>query len=243
MKFVVSSDYHLDHVSNGRSRFREIREAVMHTVNVAVQEKAAAWIFLGDAMNPDSGPDVFPCLKVLQDAAFILHENGIESIAITGNHDVIERGAEFGPASTLMMFGTHPMRLFDQPIVSSVAGVEVLALPFTSTAFTYDPEKFVKEMVSLKASRPLFVLSHLNIRGVVPGSETHEMPRGRDVWLPDEAISEVAKHRSVTVLSGHYHRQQVHVTPSGLPVHIVGSVARMTHGEETNSPGYFVIDG
>lgn len=243
MRIVVCSDLHLDWVSSGVSRFEEVSAAVDRTVDAAIERDADAWMFLGDAGNPDSGSCVFRCLDVLVRAAVRNREQNIRTIMLAGNHDTIEDGRSdtfLSPLRSLpgvdVIEAPRSLTLRDR----SGAEVQLLGLPYASTSNDYDPAAAVDRECGGKGT--LLVVEHLCVRGIVPGSETEDMPRGRNVWFPDDEVAVVARRRRTIVLGGHYHKGQVHETPSGLPVQIVGAPARFKHSEETNSPRFLVAD-
>lgn len=166
---------------------------------------------------------------------------------LTGNHDVIEDGSGSSVLSPLKS-------LVDEVVVCDGLGPSsylldtamLCFLPFTPTCERYDPAMVV-DQVSADASlvgRKLVVLSHLNVPGAAPGSETTDMPRGRDVWLPVEAIDRVQAitGKPALVLQGHYHRSQQLFVGSGFPVHVVGSLARLRFDEANNEPSYLVVE-
>jgi len=243
MRIVVCSDLHLDWVSSGVSRFDEVAAAVDRIVDVAIEREADAWLFAGDAMNPDSGSCVFRCLDVLVRATGRCHRNGIRSILIAGNHDTIEDGRSDTTLSPLRSLpGVDVLESPRLIVLTDKNGLEVqlLGLPYVSTSNDYSPAAVIDRECG--GIGPLLVVEHLNVRGIVPGSETDDMPRGRSVWFPDEEVMDVARRRPTTVIGGHFHRAQRHTCPSGLEVRIVGSVCVLTHGEEANSPSFLVVD-
>jgi DNA repair exonuclease SbcCD nuclease subunit len=234
MRLVVSSDYHLDHVTRGIARFAEIERAVRRTVQVAIEREADAWIFLGDAMDPDSGSCVFRCARVLVSVAAELAEHDIRSIWIAGNHDVIEAS---GMGTTLSpLRNLHPLvHVFEEPGALMVSDRRFVALPFTSTDRTYDPATVAREMAVKKGD---IVLSHLSVPGIIPGEETHEMPRGKDILYPFAETVEASWR-----LQGHYHRpQEFRPREGGSPIVIPGSLARLTFGEEKNDPSFLCFE-
>lgn len=236
MKVLITSDWHLDHCSLGHARFDELQRAVHETVQTAIEEMCTHYFFLGDLCDPDRGVSVFQCVDVAIRAALILSKAGIESHWLAGNHDVIEDGS--GTTTLTPMRGLMTLETAGCPIVVHEKpghfelheGWELLTLPFTSTSHTYDPETWVDIAGD---NRKLIVIGHLSVPGVIPGEETHEMPRGRDVVFPRDAFRERTKETHL--FNGHYHRQQVH---NG--VHIPGSLARLTFGEEKHEPGFLI---
>jgi DNA repair exonuclease SbcCD nuclease subunit len=238
MRVVVTSDWHLDHVTHGVSRFAELETAVHRTVDAAIEEGADAYFFLGDLCDPDSGSCVFRCAKVALDAATRLAAKGIASIWLAGNHDVIEDGTGCTTLTPLlaMAAASESVHVAERPCLVELGdGYRVICLPFTATSHAYDVEASLLELARGCHDRDkTIVLSHLNVPGVIPGEETTEMPRGREVVLPVAW----AKTHAGLVLQGHYHRKQK--TNDG--VWIPGSLARLTFGEEKHDPGFLVVE-
>jgi len=233
------SDLHLDAVTMGVPRFPELEQALAHTVQVAAQQKVDAYVFLGDLCDPDSGPTVFKCVELaIRTARCLADAYGIRSYWLAGNHDVIEDGSgltTLGPIRPAL--GSHGM-VIEHPTSWALDGATFVALPFTATSHAYDPAKFLADHLPTGAhGGPYVVLSHLNVPGIIPGEETTEMPRGRDITLPLELLA----RPDVLVLQGHYHRQQVH-RHMGAVVNVCGSLARLTHGEEEHTPGYLLCE-
>ena len=226
MKIVCSSDWHLDHVTAGVPRFEEIAAAVDQAVAHAITTKADMFIFAGDLCDPDSGVSVFRCVQKAFEAAIRLSDANIRSIWVAGNHDIIEDGSGDTTLSPLKAIG-RDVHVADRPGVIW----NVLALPFVSALAPYDPAAEAKRLIALHC--PQVVVGHLNVPGIIPGEETHEMPRGREVIFPVKETAGIPLK-----LHGHYHRQQV--TPEG--IHIPGSLARLTFGEEAHTPGFLVFE-
>jgi hypothetical protein len=122
------------------------------------------------------------------------------------------------------------------PMSEPYTGAMLVWLPFTPRCATYDPAAYVRSLPN-DAER-VIVFGHLNVPGVVPASETHEMPRGRDVWFPTDAIREHFGGRALC-FNGHYHS-----TNDGkkVGVGIPGTLARLTFGEQDNTPGCLLVD-
>lgn len=243
-RFAVFSDAHVDAVTAGVRRFEELAAHLLGDflprVTADAGERVDAVFFLGDWCDPNS--DAGSLVQHVGLAVFIadrLRAAGIPSFWLAGNHDVVETR---GPVTTLSALrGVEGATIFEEPGMRIVAGVEVVALPYTAPAHVYDPRDAVRSLVG-SGDEPLVVLSHLNVRGLIPGEESIEMARGREVWFPDEEVAKVAAKRPTLVLSGHHHERQEHRTPSGLPVHVVGALGRFRHGSgESREPGYVVV--
>lgn len=237
MKVVSSSDWHPDHVTHGVSRFEEVKRAAHFTVDRAIEESADMYVFAGDLCDPDSGSSVFRCVELAIEVATRLAARGIASAWVAGNHDVIEDGTGDTTLAPLRALAnmTHLIRVFERPGAWMHRGGQIICLPYAATSHAYDIEAAIKQFSpSSLGKEKTMIFSHLNIAGVVPGEETTEMPRGREVWLPVAAAMRTARH----VVCGHYHRRQR--TKDG--VWITGSLARLTFGEEGNEPSFLVLE-
>lgn len=232
MKLLVTSDWHLDWTTHGVDRFEELRAAVRETVDTAIRERVDLYLFLGDLCDPDSGSSVFRCVEVAIEAATRLAGNRIQSVWMAGNHDVIEDGS--GRTTLAPLCGIHDTKIHvsERPAALPFYGKVLITLPFAPTCRAYDPEKWVTSNI-VGDPRDKIVIGHLSVPGIIPGEETTEMPRGREVVFPVAASEGVALR-----MNGHYHRRQV--TPEG--IHIPGSLARLTFGEEENNPGYLLVE-
>ena len=238
MKLLLCSDWHLDHVTEGVSRFDDIARAVEQTVRTAVDEKVDHYCFLGDLADPDKSMSVFRAIGLAQDVAMELRQYPIRSHWLAGNHDVIEDGSNTTTLTPLRSIadGDH-ISLYENPgyanLTEGVDAIRLLALPYTATSNPYDPVKYVTK--ELDTDDTLIVLSHLNLSGITPGSETKELPRGREVALPFGMFR--SRSGKTILLQGHYHERQRYEN-----VEIVGSLVRLTYGEESNTPGFLLID-
>lgn len=237
MKLLCSSDWHGDAVTLGKPRFKDVEAAVRETVDVAIKKKVDRYLFLGDLCDPDSGVSVFRCVGLAIEVARTLSNNAIPSIWLAGNHDVIEDGSGETTMTPLRGLDDSNIQVIEQPKAFGT----FLALPFTATSHAYDARKFVTGILDSKHLPPQFtVLSHLSMPGVQPGEETTDMPRGRDIEFPLDLFPE--GRTDALILQGHYHRQQRHVFQGSAPVHIPGSLERLTFGEQGHEPSYLLIE-
>lgn len=254
MKILVTSDWHTDASTAGFSRSEDIAQAIGETVETAAREKVDLYLFLGDLCDPDSVKSHRAAALGVHTAATLWFRHGIPSRWITGNHDVIEDGSGShtlaGMAALARALGetehSGEIGVIATPYVESFLGraiadggrwlgVDVLYLPFTPRSHSYSPDEWVQKCGAGSHGRKVIVAGHLNIEGIEPGSETTEMPRGRDVFLPVAAIRK--RWPNSLILNGHYHRRQ---TFNG--VVIPGSLERLTFGEEHNSPGFLIVE-
>ena len=234
MKIAVSSDWHCDWTTSGVLRFDDVRKAAHETVDAARDHKVDAYMFLGDLQDPDSGARVFHGVALSLAIAKRLSDLGIPSFWIPGNHDVIEDGTGASTLTPLEAADIRGCHVMWYPEVLPLLSASVIALPFTPTSHRYDP---IAEFEALRSKAipdaPLIVIGHLQLEGIIPGEETIDMPRGRDVFFPVDTV----RPHAALMMNGHYHRQQRH---NG--VHIPGALQRLTHGEETHQPGYLIVE-
>lgn len=228
-RLLVVSDLHLDAVTMGVSRFDEL-SAVLDTVAaIAKKHECTSLVFNGDLCNPDT-PRAYRCItRAGQWAAQLKRELGIESYWVNGNHDVVEDG--HGSSTLSPLAAIEGVEVIAEPAEYEQDGAKLAFLPYSSRANAYDPERWAK---SFEPDTRL-VFGHLNMIDMIPGSETEEMPRGRDVIWPTVVLRD--RCRLASLIGGHYH--------GGCffdGVHVVGSPGLFTFSEEGHTPRVGVID-
>jgi len=247
MKILVTGDWHLDHITQGVTRFPELQDVVRKMVETAIDEEVDAFVFGGDLCDPDSGSCVFRAVRVALGAAMALNDARIPNYWLVGNHDVIEDGTGDTTLDPLLALcgeglGTTVLR---DPYLFGCNGYAMLALPFTPTVRNYDAAQWVERTLTPGPSQSfgtgLVVLSHLSMPGVQPGEETTEMPRGRDVEFPLQAFADSGRPIAVTA-QFHYHRQQTLELPHIGKCFIPGSLAQLTFSEEGKQSGFGIIE-
>jgi DNA repair exonuclease SbcCD nuclease subunit len=252
VKILHTSDWHLDWKTVGVQRFDEVRAAVRQTVEAAKRERVDLYLCTGDVADPDGGTGVLRCVEVLVETAVELSNAGIESWWVAGNHDVVEDGTGLTTLSPLRgMYGRRlcPSRtaVFEEPRLASLGGVNFIFLPYPAATKSYDPAEFVREsklaMSTLREGyedmrgRKVVVATHLQIDGALLGEETTDMARGRDVRFPHEEMEP-----GWTVLAGHYHKRQVIRRKGCAPVLVVGALARLAFGEQSNTQSFQIVE-
>ena len=229
---LFTSDWHPDHVSCGVSRFDEVEEAVEATIDTAIAEKVDCYVFAGDLCDPDAGPIVYRCVELALRTAVRLRDAGIPSCWMTGNHDVNEDGSGTSTLTPMRAVACDQIHVIERP----TAIEQFVFLPFVPTSHTYDPDAFAKSLQFKRAT----IVSHLAVAGIVPGEETAEMPRGRDVVFPHHLFRAGC---GATLVQGHYHRSQLFEVPGLAPIHVIGSLARLTFDAERATPGFLILEG
>jgi DNA repair exonuclease SbcCD nuclease subunit len=252
MKLLITSDWHLDRYTAGLRRLPDIKRSAMWTVQYAVDNEVDNYIHLGDMMNADSGSCVFECIEVLLNVASRLTEAGIESHWLSGNHDVIEDGSGNTTLAPLGAFARLHGRVHvhTRPSLSDLLlqcgktppeRVHFVSLPFSPLVHAYDATDVVTRTLSAPMrGSTIVVAGHMtDIPGILPGSETKDMARGRNVRFPREQLVGLAKEYGVKLLmlNGHYHERQCF-----RGIHIPGSLERLTFGEANNHPGFLIVE-
>lgn len=247
-RFLLFSDAHLDSVTAGVPRFKEIAACFDTVVNAAITKRVDAVLFLGDLCDPDSVCAHAAAQEAVR-ASVALAIHGIQSRWLVGNHDVVEDGTGSHVMSALMPLNElvreppngpfeSTIAVYAQPSLEHIAkgdgGAWLIALPYTARSRSYDPEEVIRTMAPVVGRDPVLVISHLMIDGIGPGSETTNMARGRDVFLPFAMIR--AQLPQAFIMSGHYHAPQTFKT-----IDVVGSLVRHRLDEAANDTGYLLI--
>ncbi len=230
----VSSDWHLDNLPAGVSRFDDVAAAANAIADYAVQinthECRTVFVFAGDLCNPDT-PRCWKSVRVATRIATKLAEGCVPSVWLTGNHDVMEDGE--GSHSLMPVDVGHPaVHVVAEPCYLHVLpGLPLLCLPYVSRNNNYTPDLFLERTIPYEKSNPKLIVGHLMIEGIAVGSETRDMPRGRDGFLPIDTLHRMCP--AAKMVNGHYHDGQIY-----RGVHIPGALARFTVGEAQNTPRF-----
>lgn len=233
MKLLLFSDVHRDWVTGGLERGEEIDRALTKVRIFQASQPVDRVIFLGDWCDPDSAGTH----RAAASAVELYRSLQTPSVWLTGNHDVIHDG--YG-SHTLMALKKAGGIVVDEPSAIPLDSKTLLVcLPYTSLSHVYDPVAYVRSLEShafVRTGSRVVVVGHMtSIPGVPHGSETDEMGRGHDMVFPVAACREVFG-ANVVMANGHFHQRIV----DG-PVLVPGSLARLTHGEERNDPGFLVV--
>ena len=250
MRLLLSSDWHLDWYTGGFPRFFDVTQSAHAVVRLAIRERCDGFVFLGDLANP--GARAHRCSAFAIEVASDLAHAGIWSRWLVGNHDTVEDGTG---ASTLTPLASHaftlskqsvrfpkPVDVWSDPRVEALGeGVVAVALPHPSQGKLYTPDDFIRNVSYSELPgerRRVLVFGHLTVPGIDPGSETKDMPRGRAVRYPIEAIRERWGDAAI-LFNGHYHRLQKRAQG---PVIVPGTLERLTKGEASNAPHCLIVE-
>ena len=242
MKVVVVNDIHLGLVTSEIDRTEEImlilREIAKHAIALSEQDKNVVVVVNGDIFEDNK-----PSEKLI--SAFISFINyffgmDIQVYVVVGNHDAIndpenlsclgfkklKKGYSYvkliEDIKTLNFatFDNGKLYLTFLPHISK-AHLELAGGKYKTTQ-EYINKKCMKVMEVVKPGDQHIIFSHLNVEGLVPGSEENLLKKSR-VFLPDFLImDEEPKDGRVkpTIIQAHIHKHQtmknIYVTGSQL---------------------------
>lgn len=238
------SDLHLDAVTAGKPRRREVIEYLVDAADVVKQKGVDLVLFGGDAFDPGSLSEALYATDLLHAfAAFV--RAGAHVVAIAGNHDVVDTSelVDNAPVTTLtsvraafnLIGGALPRNVLvcQKPTfvhVSSDWGV--LALPYLARAHAGRAadwtDRAFDEAATFRKSGRIVVLAHLVVPGATLGSESSEMARGQGQIFPFERVKALG---ASLVINGHYHARQEVLGEHDVPIQVPGSPVRFTFGE------------
>lgn len=239
-RFLATGDWHGDAYTAGVRRFDDVKNAANATAQAARQRSVDYYLFLGDLADPDVGAFWSNQLAIGVKQSLPIE---CKSFWLVGNHDVVEDG--YGTHSMLPLSAcatviSEPMAIELRQAISGAAhrpSLWLLCFPYTSTARAYSPVDQAKAFCEkVPKDAQVVIISHLMLEGISAGSETSDMARGRDVFLPVELLT--ALFPGCTIFNGHYHTAQTFKDV----VHLPGSLIRLTKSEVGNVPGYIIAD-
>lgn len=238
IRILHTGDWHGDKSLLGVSRYDEVERAVEQTVRTAIDQKVDLYVHTGDICDPDDGPKLIQSQCLVMHAARELADAGVSSCWLAGNHDVCEDGS--GLTSISVLRHLHPLVFtYETPFVTLFGDLRLtfVALPYVarSSAEAYSPGWKLQGLEGLDGR--VLVATHLMVPGAQIGDETTEMARGRDIEFPWDRI-----RPEWTAIAGHYHRRQVIRSSTGKKVHVCGSLARLSFGEERNEPSFQILE-
>lgn len=256
MKILVSSDWHCDAVTAGVERMPEL-VSFAQEIDAAIQEQEIDLVLnLGDCWDPGTVNDPRWCRFIYSTFVHLGRTTRLRSdgggnapglLCIPGNHDVIDTSEPTSTLSGLDVAGDPSVEVFERPTCYGVTRqnqhAALLALPYVSRSYErtddYRRSLEVALEAALRAARnsPLIVFAHLAFEGMIPGSETTDMARGREVQFPVALVEELSP---TLVLNGHYHQRQT-IRRGALDIEIPGAPIRFTFGEAKDGPRGFLV--
>ncbi len=251
MRLIVTGDWHLDAMTAGQSRLPEQREVLdqliervkTHCTQCTREGKGERVVvaFLGDLCNPDRGSRTLAAITEGARVFRCLLHTGATVVAIAGNHDVTDGAHGLTALSPLEeVFDDRPFWLAQVPRLIEFGPVDsregprfrFMFLPYTAPVvlarWMEANHVTVQQWVQQHVTAKTIVMGHLSIEGALLGSETLDMPRGRENVYP---VQESAP--ALLRLNGHYHKRQ-----SPHDIWCPGAPVRLAFGEENNPTGW-----
>jgi len=252
MRFLVSSDWHVDAITAGVERLPELAEYVSALETAIHEHEVDTVLNLGDLWDPGSIQDarwatfVYESFLHLGAATRVGRTSSMSCglVAIPGNHDVIDTSSPMSTLSPLRVTDPRCVRVLEAPTVLELGQVAYLALPYVSRAYERTDdyrralgEAFERAHKLRNGGFSIVVGGHLSFDGMHPGSESTDMAHGREVPFPVQLVEEL---RPALVVNGHYHARQT-IRRGELDIEIPGAPITFTFGEAKDGGHGFLI--
>jgi DNA repair exonuclease SbcCD nuclease subunit len=254
-RIAATTDWHGDLVTGGVERIEELRSYVDQFIAHCASTRVDIALFGGDFWDPGTilDPKWAEFTYGAMTKTWRALDRGV-AIAISGNHDVIDASRPLSTLSGLRAASSGvqvceaPQFLLYGETVSGADRVRdfdvgVLCLPYVSRTFERSEayrSLYANAFDLAKRARdegfPVVVVTHLMFEGMLPGSESEELARGRDVPFP---ISDVELLRPELIVAGHYHKRQL-IRRGRLDIDIVGAPMLTTFGERDDGERGFL---
>lgn len=261
MKLLHTADWHVGKTLKGRNRLEEQRAVVWEVVRTAIDHQVDAVLIAGDLYDT-SAPSAEAQSLVFR-ALLRLAREGIEVIAIAGNHDHARSFEALRPL--LRVAGVECAGEVRAAVDGGVyrfrarsTGEEavVAVLPFLSRRHVMRAAEIVADTPAGMAGRyddavrqilghltagfgpstVNLVLAHLTCTGGLMGGGEREAQSILEYHVPASAFP-VETHY---VALGHLHRRQV--IHAACPVHYCGSPLAVDFGEQENAPVVCLVE-
>lgn len=242
VRVAIVGDLHLGRTTRGLDRTDEVEAAWDLCVEEAEAEGCDVLIQTGDVFDGSApAPELTATMIRMFHAA--AGRFGLVCVCV-GNHDLRHGRDRSDALAALRAHPTDGLVCAHVPTAVPVPGspFDVLLLPYESRSRRGwdDPEGQDAVVVAALRSgaRPgsrLLCVGHLDLDGVMPGSETaargggHQWPGGRG-WGSRVALS----------VNGHYHRPQV-VSHGAFDVHCVGTPVALDFGEAGEAKRWMMV--
>ena len=235
MRYLVTSDWHIDSRLAGVQRIDEIRGVVAHLANESRRRDIDVVINCGDFFDPCTVRDLFWSAELIRLARQLHDAVRQGSVWIAGNHDVVQDSWGQTALSPLQAVADliPGMHVVEDP--TWIPAFEILAIPHPRGGRRAHGEDLGAAIA--RATPGCVVTAHLTVPGALLGSESKELARGQDETIDLTALKALEPW---VVLNGHYHKPQV--IDGHVPVHIPGALIRHTFGEAGNESRFLVID-
>lgn len=241
------------------SRFEDFDKALKQVVDYTIATKADIFLFSGDAYRTSSPEPLYQKtfareLKRLSDAS-------IQTILLTGNHDLILRSTASHSMSVFQSLEIPNVTVIDKPQLFKIdtkhGACQIIGLPYVTRHHLMTSEEFssmgqvqidkaIVEKVSaimrglydeLDEDIPTLVTAHMTLDKAIAGIEK-ELLVGYTQTFPSDIFID---SRVDFVALGHVHKHQV-IRENSPPIVYAGSLERIDFGEEKEDKGFLHIE-
>jgi exonuclease SbcD len=262
MRFLHTGDWHVGKTIRGRSRIEEFRAVTQEIVGIATAEAVDVVLIAGDLYeqrSPTAEADA-----VVFEAFLSLHDAGIPSVVIPGNHDSAVRLEALG--GLLRHVGARVVPKVVPPHRGSVAEVPsrdgsegglVACVPFvparrfadavalfrgTEAWFQDYAEGMGRVLEAMAAAfrpdRVNLLMAHLYTDGALIAGSEREVTIGMEYAVAPSRLPTQAAYAAL----GHIHRPQA-VRGTPCPARYAGSPLQLDFGEAGQAKSVTIIEG
>jgi exonuclease SbcD len=261
MRFLHTADWHVGKTLKGRSRLAEQEQVLREIVTIARTHEVDAVLVAGDLY--DTAAPTADAQKLVNRTLLGLAKDGVEVIAIAGNHDhaaTIDAYRGFAKAAGITLVGTVRTAgnggLVEFTARSTGERTSLAVLPFLSTRYAvraaellvgtpaqhtsaYDQQLrdiLGKLTAGFRDDAVNLVMAHLTVLDGRMGGGERAAQSIFEYAVP-AGIFPVDAHY---VALGHLHRRQT--VAASCPVHYSGAPLAVDFGEQENTPVVCVVD-
>ena len=261
MRFLHTADWHVGKTLKGRSRLAEQEQVLREIVTIARAHEVDAVLVAGDLY--DTAAPTADAQKLVNRTLLGLAKDGVEVIAIAGNHDhaaTIDAYRGFAKAAGITLAGTVRTAanggLVEFTARSTGERATLAVLPFLSTRYAvraaellagtpaqhtsaYDQQLrdiLGKLTAGFRDDAVNLVMAHLTVLDGRMGGGERAAQSIFEYAVP-AGIFPVDAHY---VALGHLHRRQT--VAASCPVHYSGAPLAVDFGEQENTPVVCVVD-
>ena len=261
MRFLHTADWHVGKTLKGRSRLAEQEQVLREIVTIARAHEVDAVLVAGDLY--DTAAPTADAQKLVNRTLLGLTKDGVEVIAIAGNHDhaaTIDAYRGFAKAAGITLVGTVRTAanggLVEFTARSTGERATLAVLPFLSTRYAvraaellagtpaqhtsaYDQQLrdiLGKLTAGFRDDAVNLVMAHLTVLDGRMGGGERAAQSIFEYAVP-AGIFPVDAHY---VALGHLHRRQT--VAASCPVHYSGAPLAVDFGEQENTPVVCVVD-
>jgi len=261
MRFLHTADWHVGKTLKGRSRLAEQEQVLREIVTIARAHEVDAVLVAGDLY--DTAAPTADAQKLVNRTLLGLAKDGVEVIAIAGNHDhaaTIDAYRGFAKAAGITLVGavrtTANGGLVEFTARSTGERATLAVLPFLSTRYAvraaellagtpaqhtsaYDQQLrdiLGKLTAGFRDDAVNLVMAHLTVLDGRMGGGERAAQSIFEYAVP-AGIFPVDAHY---VALGHLHRRQT--VAASCPVHYSGAPLAVDFGEQENTPVVCVVD-